>query len=331
MERRLAGRDGLRVTPVGLGLAGLGRPGYINLGHDEDLGPERGIEKLRDHAHGVLDAAYRAGVRYFDAARSYGLAEDFLASWLDDRDVARDEVTVASKWGYAYTADWQVDAETHEVKDHSAEALDRQLAESRQTLGDRLALYQIHSATLETGVLADERVLAKLAALADEGVRVGFTVSGPRQSDVIRQGLRARVDGRNPFSAVQVTWNLLEPSAGAALGEAHEAGWVTVIKEGVANGRLTSRNGDPAFLPKLRTLQTVAQRHGVGVDAVALACVLAQPFTDVVLSGASTGEQLESNVNAVGVTLSDDEAAALSVLYESPDEYWAHRSALPWR
>ena len=37
---------------------------------------------MRAHAHAVLDAACDAGVRYFDAARSYGLAEEFLGSWL---------------------------------------------------------------------------------------------------------------------------------------------------------------------------------------------------------------------------------------------------------
>ena len=37
------------------------------------------------HASTVLDTAYEAGVRYFDAARSYGKAEAFLASWLEHR------------------------------------------------------------------------------------------------------------------------------------------------------------------------------------------------------------------------------------------------------
>ena len=37
----------------------------------------------------VLDAAYGAGVRYFDAARSYGRAEQFLGSWLRARGLAR--------------------------------------------------------------------------------------------------------------------------------------------------------------------------------------------------------------------------------------------------
>ena len=64
---------------IGLGLAALGRPGYINLGHDADLGVARTPEALEARCHQVLDAAYAGGVRYFDAARSYGRAEAFLA------------------------------------------------------------------------------------------------------------------------------------------------------------------------------------------------------------------------------------------------------------
>src|SRR5438067_5798661 len=41
---------------------------------------------------------------------------------------------VSSKWGYTYTAGWQVEAARHEIKDHSLAALERQLAESRALL-----------------------------------------------------------------------------------------------------------------------------------------------------------------------------------------------------
>ena len=44
----------------------------------------------------VLDAAYAAGIRYIDAARSYGRAEEFLAAWLAARPDVTD-VTIASK------------------------------------------------------------------------------------------------------------------------------------------------------------------------------------------------------------------------------------------
>src|SRR5690242_21906168 len=72
-----------RQNRFGLGLAAVGRPGYINLGRDRDLPADRTVEALRERSYQLLDAAYAAGVRYFDVARSYGRAEEFLAGWLD--------------------------------------------------------------------------------------------------------------------------------------------------------------------------------------------------------------------------------------------------------
>src|SRR3982751_5394147 len=88
MPLRLLGSTGLRVTPLGLGLAALGRPGYINLGHAADLAHDYDVGVMEARAHATLDAAWAAGVRYFDAARSYGRAEAFLASWLGGRPPA---------------------------------------------------------------------------------------------------------------------------------------------------------------------------------------------------------------------------------------------------
>ncbi|MGH2884141.1 MAG: aldo/keto reductase, partial [Solirubrobacteraceae bacterium] len=97
MTRTLGNTD-LEVTPIGLGLAALGRPGYINLGHAADLDGHTDVESMERAAHAVLDAAYERGVRYFDAARSYGRAEAFLGSWLEQRRFGPDDVTVGSKW-----------------------------------------------------------------------------------------------------------------------------------------------------------------------------------------------------------------------------------------
>src|SRR5213596_2137827 len=84
-NRRL-GSSELPVTAIGLGLAALGRPGYLTLGHGQDLGADRSVDAMERHAHAVLEFAYDAGVRYFDAARSYGRAEAFLASWRASRE-----------------------------------------------------------------------------------------------------------------------------------------------------------------------------------------------------------------------------------------------------
>lgn len=58
------GSTGLRVSSVGLGLAALGRPGYITLGHAEDLGGAYDVARMEAHVQTVLDAAYQGGVRY---------------------------------------------------------------------------------------------------------------------------------------------------------------------------------------------------------------------------------------------------------------------------
>ncbi|HEV2917996.1 MAG TPA: aldo/keto reductase, partial [Actinomycetota bacterium] len=311
---------------LGLGLAALGRPAYIDLGRDRDLGPDRDVEALERRCPQVLDAAYAAGVRYLDAARSYGRAEEFLASWLRARDLDPAEVTVGSKWGYTYVGDWRMDADTHEVKDHSLPALTRQTAETRSLLGDHLDLYQIHSATLDSGVLEDRAVLDELTRLHDQGLVIGLSTSGPAQPATIRRALELTTAGRAPFGCVQATWNLLEPSAGPALAEAGSAGWGVIVKEAVANGRLTPHGRGPAA----DALARIAATHDVGPDAVALAAVLANPWADVVLSGAVTPDQLESNLAAPQLELAPDELEELTTLAEPPDQYWQERATLPW-
>ena len=321
MERRRLGATGLAVTPVGLGLAALGRPAYITTGRDHDLGEDRSLESMESRTHEVLDAAWESGVRYLDAARSYGYAERFLSSWLRSRSVNPRDVTVGSKWGYRYVGEWRMDAAVHEVKDHSLSMLGAQLPESRALLGPWLRLYQVHSATLESGILTDTAVLAELARLqVEEGLVIGLSVSGAHQADVIRAALDVRVDGVNPFACVQATWNLLEPSAGDALAAAHDAGWGVIVKEALANGRLLN---EPVVL-------SVAARIGVGADALAIAAVLANPWADVALSGAATTEQVRANARAVDVVLEPDDRSELDACAEPADAYWRARAARAW-
>jgi len=317
MPRTLGNTD-LEVTPIGLGLAALGRPGYINLGHGSDLAGETDVDSMERHAHAVLDAAYEHGVRYFDAARSYGRAEAFLGSWLEQRGLGPDDVTVGSKWGYTYTADWHVDADVHEVKDLSAATLRRQLDESQELLGNHLRLYQIHSATLESGVLDDPQVLFELGKLQASGMAIGFTATGPRQSETIERALEV-----GAFDAVQATFNLLERSAGPALATAHAEGLGVIVKEALANGRLTTRGDVPELTAAARTT-------GRTEDAIAIAYVLAQPWVDVVLSGAVTVDQLKSNLVALTLGLGRDVLKRLDAIGEDPDTYWEGRSELAW-
>lgn len=292
----------VRMAQLALGLASLGRPAYINLGRENALPRERTVDEMRAQCHRVLDTAYELGIRWVDAARSYGLSEQFLSEWLPGHDV-----TISSKWGYAYTADWRADAEVHEVKEHSLARFTQQWRET-QALLPRVDLYQVHSLTADSPLFDDEDLQQ---AMIDIGVPLGFSTSGPRQSDAIRKALDLGI-----FGSVQSTWNVLETSAGPALSEAHDAGLRVIVKEGVANGRLAVQAPEP--------VAAQAKQLGVGPDAVALAAIAQQPWVDVVLSGAASPEQLRSNLDALEIEVD------LPDLAEPAGEYWSTRAGLSW-
>jgi aryl-alcohol dehydrogenase-like predicted oxidoreductase len=324
MPTQRLGATPLVVSRLGLGLAALGRPAYITLGRERDFGVDRSVANLERRCHEMLDAAYAAGIRYVDAARSYGMAENFLGTWLKTRNVSREAITVGSKWGYTYVGSWRLDAPVHEVKALSLDTLQRQIAESRTVVGDCLQLYQVHSATLESKVLENADVLRELMRLRSNGLVIGLTVTGPNQADVIRRAVRVSIDGANPFQVVQATWNLLERSAAPALAEAKDHGWGVIVKEALANGRLT----DQADGVHLKALQVEAVARRATIDALALAAALSQPWADVVLSGAVTIAQLESNLTATTIVR---EPIDWPNIAQVPTVYWAQRSNLAWQ
>jgi aryl-alcohol dehydrogenase-like predicted oxidoreductase len=280
------------VARIGLGLAALGRPGYLNVGHGSELGADRSVAALRARTFAVLDYAFAAGVRDFDVARSYGRGEEFLGEWLRAHNPSG--VRVSSKWGYVYTAGWEVAHDPPEVKHHDLSTFRRQLAETRENLGEWLTLYQIHSATPESGVLANDAVLR---AMQETDLPLGVSVSGVSQAETIDAALALGL-----FDAVQATWNLHERAAGDALARASAAGLKVIVKEVLANGRLAAE------------------------DDVALAAAMAQPWATVVLSGATSIEVLQSNLRAVDL----EPPGELEHLIEESESYWARRSALTW-
>jgi aryl-alcohol dehydrogenase-like predicted oxidoreductase len=175
--------------------------------------------------------------------------------------------------------------------------------------------------TPDSALFTDAPLRAALARLrAQSGVIIGMTTSGPHQADTIRRAMELTVDGRQLVTEAQVTWNLLEPSAGPAAAEAASAGWAILVKEVVANGRLTPV-GDP---PGPVTALAVAR--GVTEDAIALAAALARPWATVVLSGAVTRPQLDANLAALTVGPLPELDLA-----EPPAAYWSARSVRPWR
>ena len=202
---------------IGLGLASLGRPGYINIGHGKDLGEDKSESTMRDNCHQVLDYAYKNGIRYFDVARVYGNAETFLSSWI--RKQSQFNGFVGSKWGYEYLANWSINAEKHERKDHSAKFLKHQWVETRMNLGKNIDLYHIHSVTPDSDVLENSDVIKELEVIKKGGVDIGISTSGNEQIKTIEKLIRLN-EKLKLFSFLQSTINIFDQSCISLLKEA---------------------------------------------------------------------------------------------------------------
>lgn len=328
MERIMFGDTGYVLSRVGLGLAALGRPGYINLGHAEDLNADYEPNNMMQRLHEMVTLAVEMGINYVDAAQSYGKSEDFLSAWLKANQPQ--EVLVGTKWGYTYTADWQVTAAKHEVKEHSLVVLNRQWHLSKRKLLPQLKLLQIHSATFESGVLENTKVLDRLAEIKDEGVLIGITLSGANQSEVFARAAKISVEGQKLFDSVQFTYNLLETSAAGAIRQAADLGLGVIIKEALANGLLTTRNQFPQYQKLMDLLLQLANERNVTPDAVAMAYVLQTTDAHVVLSGAATPDHLQSNIRSLEVELSQKEIQMLKAFQMNAKTYWQQRKTLNW-
>ena len=219
---------------IGLGTAAIGRPQYINL-RTEKSSPTN-LDEFRQNGFHALEEAYKLGVRYFDTAPGYGLAENLLIDWLQTKN--DNTIKLATKWGYTYVANFDTNAKVHEVKEHSLLKLNEQWQVSKALL-PYLSVYQIHSATLETGVLENEAILNQLAFLKEEfNLQIGLTTTGFNQVEVLKKGLDVQIDGKQLFDAFQCTYNILDQSISEINIVLKNENKTLIIKEALANGRL---------------------------------------------------------------------------------------------
>ncbi|MFS4417918.1 aldo/keto reductase [Maribacter sp. 2307ULW6-5] len=312
---------------IGLGTAALGRPQYINLKQEENTVQD--LDAFKEKGIQVLEVAYRSGIRFFDTAPGYGLAEQLMLDWLQTKNDA--SIEVSTKWGYTYVANFDPKATVHEVKEHSLAKLNAQWQVSRGLL-PHLKLYQIHSATLDTGVLENEQVLNSLYALKMEHkLQMGVTTSGANQTEIVKKALDVAVNGTQLFDAFQVTYNVLEQGLEGvcqALKHQHKK---VLVKEALANGRIFSNADYPHYGGCYRMLESLAKKYDVGTDAIALQ-FCAQTLPDsMVLSGASNVAHLEANLKAEGITLSEEEVEKLKTCKVASADYWEERKRLNWQ
>ena len=311
---------------LGLGTAALGRPQYINI-RTKNI-QKTDLATFRKHSFSVLEEAYALGVRYFDTAPGYGLAEALILEWLQTKNDPT--IEIATKWGYTYTANFDKNAIIHEVKEHSLAKLNAQWDFSKQLL-PYLKVYQIHSATIETGVLENSKVLERLASLKKEhNLKIGLTTTGTNQAEVIKKALNITVDGASLFDLFQVTYNFLDQSLLEISEELIHENKSIVIKEALANGRVFRNESYPHYNKMYEVLEGISKKHNVGVDAISLKYCEQTIPNSIVLSGASTIRQLQENLKADTFMLSSQDLALLDAFKTPAHYYWSERKKLTW-
>ncbi|MDJ0645109.1 MAG: aldo/keto reductase [Flavobacteriaceae bacterium] len=310
---------------LALGTAALGRPLYINIRHVQH---DFSMESFTQNAQSVLDEAYRLGIRHFDTAPGYGLAEKLLIDWLQTKN--DDSITVSTKWGYTYVADFNPNAKTHEVKEHSLSKLNEQWQDSKALL-PYLSVYQIHSATLESNVLQNRTILERLAFLKRRyAIGIGITTTGVNQTEVIKKALDVEVDGNQLFDSFQCTYNMLDQSISKVLKDLKNQQKVLLVKEALANGRLLPNSKLKQYQSQYKELNFLATKYNVGVDAIALQYCHAKLNVDWVLSGATNSAHLRQNLKTLEVELNEEELANLDTFKIDPKDYWNERKQLQW-
>ena len=216
---------------VGLGTAAIGRPQYINIRQQQSATPFNLIN-FKSKGKEILEMAYQKGIRYFDTAPGYGLAEQLLLEWVKEKQDT--SIEVATKWGYTYVANFDPNVAKHEIKEHSLAKLNEQWAVSQQLL-PFLTSYQIHSATLDTGVLDNQTILERLADLKSTyQLHIGLTTSGANQNEVLKKALAIKLNGVPLFDLFQVTYNIFDQSLAKLFSQLAFSGKRVVIKESLS-------------------------------------------------------------------------------------------------
>ncbi|MCL5244222.1 aldo/keto reductase [Cellulophaga sp. 20_2_10] len=316
----------MKITKIGLGLAALGRPDYINI---RTANVNKSIAAFKENAFTMLDHAYSLGLRYFDTAPSYGKGEEFLLEWKNQRKYK--DLVLGTKWGYTYVANWEVGySGKHEIKEHSISKLLEQWQVSKQLL-PQLGIYQVHSTTLESGILDNTTVLEELHTIKKEtGVAIGISTSGAQQRSVIEKALNVKVNGEDLFTSFQVTYNVFEQATYPILKQVLKENKTVIVKEALANGRVFKNDTFTNYQDNYKTLEVLANNYNVSVDAIALRFIIDSLEPTYILSGASNTTQLDSNHKALDFVLSKKDLGKLKELKTNPSNYWEERSALEW-
>jgi len=307
MTERALGRSGLSIRPFVLG------------------GNVFGMTAGRDASFAVLDRFVELGGGMIDTADVYsawvpghkgGESESMMGAWLKESG-ARDSVLIATKVGMMPGG-----LKPDRIRDAVQGSLDR--------LGtDVIDLYFAHKD--DPDVPLDE-VLGAFAELVDAGIVRAIGASN-YSADRLAEALRvADENGLPRFTAMQPELNLLDRDQyeGALQQLCIDEGLGVVTYFSLASGYLSGKYRKPDDLGKsprgarvkpyldgrgpamLAVMDRIAAETGATLSQIALAWVAAQPGVTAPIASATTVEQLDELIGSMGLSLSDEQRAALS-------------------
>lgn len=316
MRRRTFGTTDLQASELGFGTWALGSDWW---GETDDS------QKMVQHA-------FDAGITFFDTGDAYGagLNEEIVGRALSG--VARDQVEIASKFGYVLAEDRAEHAQGARPQDWSPEHMRKALEASLTRLQtDYLDLYQLHNPRIDaierTDLFEELEKLKQSGKIRHYGVALGPAI-GWRD-----EGIKAIED--YGISSIQTVYNLLEQQPGDDLIRAgREKGVGVMARVPTSSGLLEDkftlettfagndhrRHRTPEWLPeglrkieKLRFLQKDGKRS---IIAIAMKFISAQPEIATVLPTFTSVAEIDEYVAAVeSADLTNDELALIEELY----------------
>lgn len=308
MRYKLLGRSGLRVSELCLGTMTFG----------EDWGFGADLETSR----GVFEAFAEAGGNFIDTANHYtnGTSERFLGELIASE---RDRFVLATK----YTLNGRPD-DPNGGGNHRKSMMAAVEGSLRRLNTDHIDLYWVHAWDFLTPI---EEVMRGLDDLVRQGKVLYVGISDAPAWVVSSANTLADLRGWSRFVGLQVRYSLIDRDVERELLPMAQAMDVAVTpwaplsaglltgkytRGGEAGGRLSGTGWGGSMMTEAnlaiaRAVDAVADELGCTSAQVALAWLRTRPGVIVPIVGARTRAQLEDNLGALQVTLSDAHLAHL--------------------
>jgi len=326
MKYKTLGNTGLLVSQLCLGTMtfGGGKGVYEHIGNVDQAGADQ-----------LVKASIDAGINFFDTADVYsgGESEATLGQALKNLGIARKDVVLATK---VYSRMGPGRNDVGASRGHIMDAVEASL---KRLQTDHIDLYQIHATDTVTPL---EETLRALDDLVRQGKVRYIGVSNWQAWRIATAlGASARLNLAR-FNTLQAYYSIAGRDVERELTpllEAEKLGLLvwSPLAGGLLSGKFSRENQssegsrrsgfDFPLVNKERAwdvidvMRPIADAHGCSPARIALAWLLSRPVVTSVIVGAKRLSQLEDNIAAVDITLSDEEIAALDNVSALPPEY----------